>query len=63
MSQQTPAPGTRKVTVGALSGAFVTVIVWLVQSISDVEIPPEVATALGTLLTALFVYLTTETYT
>ncbi len=56
-------PGTRKVRVGALGGVAATIIVWLLRATLDVEMPVEVATALGTLVTAIFVYLTKETYT
>ena len=56
-------PGTQKVTVGALGGAAAAIIVWLLKATLKVEIPGEVATALGTIVTAIFVYLTKETYT
>lgn len=63
MSNGQAKPGTRKVTVGALGGAAATVIVWLLKATVKVQIPGEVATAIGTLTTAIFVYLTKETYT
>ena len=56
-------PGTRKVTVGTLGGAAAIVIVWILRTYVDTPIPAEVATALGTVVTAIFVYLTGETYT
>ena len=59
----TALPGTRKVTVGALSGAATTVIVWLLKSTLKFEIPGDVATALGSIVTAILVYTTTETHT
>ncbi|UJB73439.1 hypothetical protein HRE53_33170 (plasmid) [Acaryochloris sp. 'Moss Beach'] len=55
-------PSTRKVTVGALAGALVTVGVWVIGETTTIEIPDPVSAALGTILTAIFVYNTEETY-
>lgn len=57
-----PKPGTRKIAVGSLAGAAITVLVWLIETTTNISVPPQVATALGTLLTAIFVYLTPEAY-
>ncbi len=47
-----PKPGTRKIAVGGLAGAIATVLVWIVETTTNVEIPPEVSTAIGTIFTA-----------
>lgn len=59
---KTPRPGTRKVTVGVLSGAVVAVLVSFASS-AGVEISPEVVSAATTLVTAILVYTTSETFT
>ena len=56
-----PKPGTRKVTIGALSGAVVTIIAYALTK-NDVELPQEIFAAASTVVTALLVYLTKETY-
>lgn len=40
----------RKVGSGFLAGAAVTIIVWLVEAFTDVDVPPEVAAALVTII-------------
>lgn len=57
-----PTPGTRKVTVGALSGALVTVASFIAAE-AGLPLTPEVTGAAATLVTALLVYMTRETYT
>ncbi len=49
---ETIAPGNRKIAVGGVAGAFVTILVFLIETSSDIKIPPEVATAIGIILTA-----------
>ncbi len=56
-----PKPGTRKVTVGALSGAVVTLLAYLLKD-TAYALSPEVTAAAGTLVTAILFYLTPETY-
>ena len=63
MSNAPKGPGTRKITVGALSGAAVTIIVRLLEANTTINIPDDAAAALGTLVTAFLFYYTTETYT
>ena len=55
-------PGMRKVMAGALAGAIVTVGVWVVDETTQIEIPEAVTAALGTIVTAVLVYRTQETY-
>jgi hypothetical protein len=50
----------RKVGSGALAGAVVTVLVWIVDATSGVEIPPEIAAALVTIITLVTSYFVTE---
>lgn len=57
-----PNPGTRKVTVGAISGAIVTIIAYVLSK-NGVTLPQEVFGAASTVVTAAFVYLTHETFT
>ena len=55
--------GTRKVTVGVLGGALATIIVWrLNESILSTPIPANVTSSLGTVVTAILVYTTPESY-
>lgn len=57
-----PEAGTRKLAAGGLAGAIATVLVWLITVTTGVEIPSEVSTAIGTILTVLGVYSTPEVY-
>lgn len=57
-----PAPGMQKLTTGTISGASVTLLVWLLESTFAIEVPPQISAALGTLVTAFFVYQTEEVY-
>lgn len=57
----TPRPGTRKVTVGALSGAIVTVALYCLD-LNGSTVPPEVYAGATTMLTALLTYMTRESY-
>ena len=59
----TPSPGTRKVTVGALSGAVATIVVFAIEFFGGKPLPPEVAAATATVATAVLVYMTKETFT
>ena len=54
-------PGTRKVTVGALAGALVTIIFAILQS-NGLTIPNEVFGAASTVATAFLAYMTTESF-
>ncbi len=47
-----------KVTVSALAGASIAVLVWLLRSYAKIDIPPEVQDALIVLLTFLAGWLT-----
>tara|TARA_E500000318_G_scaffold111826_1_gene131991 strand:+ start:6064 stop:6309 length:246 start_codon:yes stop_codon:yes gene_type:complete len=55
-------PGTRKVTVGALSGALVTVVLYLLGE-NGMTVSGEVTGAMSTIVTTFLVYMTTETFT
>lgn len=47
---------------GTLAGAIVTVGVWIISETTTIEIPEPVNAALGTIVTAILVYNTEETY-
>lgn len=49
----------RKVGVGAAAGALTTIAVWVLKQ-SGIEMPPEVAAALTTILTFAVQYMTPE---
>lgn len=61
-AQNPPKPGTRKITVGALSGAVVTILVHVFSQL-QVPLSAEVTAAMGSIVTAILTYMTTETYT
>lgn len=46
-----------KVTAAALAGALTAVVVWIVTATSGVDVPPEVAAALTTILAVAVAYL------
>ena len=50
-----------KVTAGALAGAVVTVIVWLVGAMTSVDIPAEVAAALVVIVSLGLSYVVPDT--
>lgn len=58
MRQPSPHP-TRKMTAVMLAGAFTTLLAWLL-SLGGVEMPPEVATAVTTIIVGAAGYLTEE---
>lgn len=45
-----------KVTAGFSAGAFVTILVWLLQEVAEVQVPAEVAAAATTLFGGLAAY-------
>lgn len=55
-------PGTRKVTIGSLGGALVTVVFYGIGAPELLQTKPELVAAATTLVTAFLVYMTTETY-
>jgi len=55
VSQPSAAP-VRKVTAGASSAAVVTIIVWIVQTMANVEIPAYVSAALVTVVSFAVAY-------
>lgn len=59
VDQPTATP-TRKVATAGISGAIVAIIFWLVGLVSDVEIPPEVAAAVTTIVAFALSYLVPE---
>lgn len=56
-----PKPGTRKVTVGALSGAVITILAYAL-SYYEIKVPAEIYAALSTIASTVAVYMTSETY-
>ncbi|MCG8494100.1 MAG: hypothetical protein MI743_20995 [Sneathiellales bacterium] len=61
-STNDPKPGTRKIAVGSIAGAIVTILTYILSQ-NGITIPAEVFGAASTVATALFVYLTRETFT
>ena len=59
MNQPTAAP-TRKVTAGALAAALTTILVWVLSEFAGVELPPEVAAAVTSILTLGAAYIVPE---
>ena len=55
-------PGTRKITMGALGGAVVAIIAYGFKEIGQQPLPAEIVAAATTVVTALLVYMTNETY-
>lgn len=58
MANLSAAVPTRKVAAGALAGAVITVMVWLLKVIWNVQVPADVTTALSTVLTFAMSYIT-----
>jgi hypothetical protein len=52
---------TRKVGSGVDAGAVVTILVWIIDATTGVEMPPEVAAALVTVITLVTSYFVPET--
>lgn len=50
----------RKVSAGALAGALSVVVVWVLGEYAEVEIPPEVASAITTVFTFIVAYFVPE---
>ena len=53
----------RKVTVGGLAGAVSIIVVWAVRTFGEVEVPPEIASAVTVVLTFVAAYLVSESET
>ena len=47
---------TRKLQVGVLTGAIVTIIIWILNR-NGADIPPEIATAILTIVAAIVTYI------
>jgi hypothetical protein len=54
--EQPSALPTRKVGYGAAAGAFATIGVWLISTLTDLEVTPEVAAAITVILTFVTSY-------
>lgn len=57
---QPSAAPTQKVAVGAIAGSITVVLVYLVKTVLNVEVPPEVASAVTVILSFLSSYFTKE---
>jgi len=57
MAQMQSAKPARKVWVGSLVGATVTIIVWIIESAANTKVPSAIAVAISTLLTGIVSYL------
>jgi hypothetical protein len=51
----------KKVTTATVAAAVVTIVIWLLQTFADVDIPPEVALAISTVVVAIAGYLAPHT--
>ena len=58
MAQQISGKPIRKVTAGAIGGATITVVLWMIKSVFKVDVPAEVASAMTVLLTFAVSYQT-----
>jgi len=58
MAKQISAKPVRKVAAGAIAGASITVILFLVKSLMKTDVPADVASALTVLLTFGISYMT-----
>lgn len=47
---------TRKVGSSAIGGALATIVIWAVNAYSGVEMPPEIAASITTIIMALIAY-------
>ncbi len=57
MAQMASAKPIRKISYGALVGAVVTLVVWLIETLGKVTVPAYIAVALSTILTFVIAYL------
>jgi len=55
MAEPTANP-SRKVVVGGLAGALVTILVWMSKAYAQVEVPAEVAVAFSAVFTFVLQY-------
>lgn len=58
MAQHISNKPIRKVTAGAIGGASITVVLWMIKSVFKVDVPAEVASAMTVLLTFAVSYQT-----
>jgi len=54
---ETSKKPNRKVVVGGLAGAVTSILMWVTPSVIDVEIPPEIAASITTVIFAVVSYL------
>jgi len=54
---------TRKVGSSAIGGALATIVIWAINTYSGVEMPPEIAAAITTIIVALIAYLVPDAST
>lgn len=57
MAQMQSAKPVRKVWVGGIVGAAVTIIVWIIEAAANTKVPAAIATAMVTVLTFIASYL------
>ena len=57
MAQMATAKPIRKISYGALVGAVVTLVVWLIETLGKITVPAYIAVALSTILTFVISYL------
>jgi putative flippase GtrA len=50
----------RKVTAGALAGAMSVILIWILHTWMEIEIPPEVASAITVVMTFATSYIVAE---
>src|SRR5262249_13908080 len=57
MAQMQSAKPARKVWVGSLVGATITIVIWIIESVGNTKVPSTIAVAMSTLLTGIVSYL------
>jgi hypothetical protein len=57
MAQMQSAAPARKVWVGSLVGATITIVVWIIETAANTKVPSTIAVAMSTLLTGIVSYL------
>jgi uncharacterized membrane-anchored protein len=57
MAQMQSAKPARKVWVGSLCGAGVTIVIWIIETAAKTTVPSYIAVAISTLITGIVSYI------
>jgi uncharacterized membrane protein len=52
----------KKVTAATLAAAIVTIVIWILRTFADVDVPAEVAVAISTVVVAIAAYFAPHTH-